>query len=62
MFADHDGFAELLVPSLDVIKRMAADPFYQETVWPDESNFLDHERSKITIGYLQVHVRDGRAV
>lgn len=59
---DYDGFVELLMPSLDCYERAIQDEYYQEVIAPDEAEFADMERTKITVGWEEGCVEDGKVV
>lgn len=62
MIADYDGFVELLMPDLSCYEKMIQDPYYKDVMVPDEMEFADWSSSKITIGWEEVYVQDGKVV
>lgn len=53
---DYDGFVELLMPSLECYERALSDEYYARVIAPDEKEFADMARSKVTIGWEEYHV------
>jgi hypothetical protein len=45
-----DGCAEFWAYDVEVLRSLTADPFYIETIRPDEANFIDASTVKITLG------------
>lgn len=43
----YDGFSELWVDSVDAFRAMAAEPKFQELMFPDEEKFLDLTATRI---------------
>ncbi|KAF2686476.1 hypothetical protein K458DRAFT_334211 [Lentithecium fluviatile CBS 122367] len=60
--ADYDCIVQATFPDVDCFVRMKADPEYIAKCIPDHENFADTKRSKMTIGWMEHHVRDGQAV
>ena len=59
---DFDGHAEVVVPNVDVLKRLVEDDFFSAFARPDEEALVDVGSVRRTIGYEEVHVENGKAV
>ena len=59
---DFDGHAEVVVPNIDVLKKLVEDNFFAEFAKPDEEALVDMNSVKRTIGYEEIHVENGKAV
>lgn len=59
---DFDGHAEVVVPNIDVLKKMVEDDFFSQFAQPDEEALVDMDSVMRTIGYEEIHVENGRAV
>ncbi|KEQ78568.1 hypothetical protein M438DRAFT_401081 [Aureobasidium pullulans EXF-150] len=57
--AEFDGYVELTVPNIEVLKRAFDDPFYKLHVAPDEAVFIDAQGTRRTFGYEEVYIKDG---
>lgn len=44
---EYDGFSELWVDSIEDFRAMAAEPKFQEVMFPDEGEFLDLSVSRV---------------
>ena len=44
--ADYDVISQIMFPSMEAFTAMLADPFYKESVMPDDKNFADLSRTK----------------
>lgn len=62
MFAGYDGYCELLMPDLQCYQKAIADEYYQKVIAPDERVFADWSGSKITVGWEEVYILDGKVV
>lgn len=60
--ADYDGFVDFLMPTLDCFAAAIKDPYYQEVVGPDESNFADLAKTRVMVGWEEVYVDNGKVV
>ncbi|KFY00263.1 hypothetical protein O988_03420 [Pseudogymnoascus sp. VKM F-3808] len=60
--ADYDCIVTAVFRNIDDFVRMKQDPYYIDKVMPDHENFADTTRSKMTVGWIEDHVRDGVAV
>jgi hypothetical protein len=52
--ATYDGYAEFLVPSVEVFQEAFKDPFYANEVAPDESYLFEKSAFALSAGYRQV--------
>ena len=59
---DFDGHAEVVVPSIDVLKKLVEDDFFSAFAKPDEEALVDVNSVVRTIGYEEIHVENGKAV
>ena len=59
---DFDGHAEVVVPNIEVLKKLVDDNFFTEFAKPDEEALVDMSSVMRTIGYEEVHVENGKAV
>ena len=59
---DFDGHAEVVVPNIDVLKKLVEDNFFSEFAKPDEEALVDIKSVMRSIGYEEIHVENGRAV
>lgn len=46
----------------ECLERARQDPYYRETVAPDEEKVFDMSRSQTTVGWEEVYVMDGKVV
>lgn len=55
---------ELLVRKndFDCLERARQDPYYKDTVAPDEEKFIDMEKSQMIVGWEEVYVEGGQIV
>lgn len=60
--ADYDCIVTAVFPDVENFIRMKADPLYIAYCIPDHEKFADTKRSKMTIGWIEDHVRDGKVV
>jgi len=60
--ADYDCIVQCQFRDVEDFVRMKKDPFYLEQVMPDHERFADTQRSKMTVGWFEDHVRDGEIV
>ncbi|GIJ81542.1 hypothetical protein Asppvi_000041 [Aspergillus pseudoviridinutans] len=60
--ADFDCFSQVIFKSVDDYKRMKEDPWYKEHLVDDHEKFADTKRSRMTIGWVEEFVRDGKVV
>ncbi|QDS72144.1 hypothetical protein FKW77_004253 [Venturia effusa] len=56
--AVYDGYAEFLVPSVEVFQAAFEDPFYVEEVAPDEEYLFDRGGFALSAGYRQMFWKD----
>lgn len=59
---DFDGHAEVVVPNIDVLKKLVEDDFFSEFAKPDEEALVDMDSVMRTIGYEKIHVEKWSAV
>lgn len=59
---DFDGHAEVVVPNIDVLKKLVEDNFFTEFAKPDEEALVDMSSVMRTIGYEEIYVENGKAV
>lgn len=52
--ATYDGYAEFLVPSVEIFQAAFDNPFYAQEVAPDEDYLFDKGRFALSAGYRQV--------
>lgn len=57
-----DGHVEVVVPNIDILKKLVEDSFFAEFAKPDEEALVDMSSVMRTIGYEEVHVEHGKAV
>ncbi|AEO58359.1 hypothetical protein MYCTH_2061639 [Thermothelomyces thermophilus ATCC 42464] len=60
--ADFDCFSQVVFRDIEDYKRMKQDPWYKEHLVGDHEKFADTKRSKMTIGWVEEYVRDGKEV
>ncbi|MCJ1278724.1 hypothetical protein MMC21_006541 [Puttea exsequens] len=60
--ADFDCFSQSIFESVDSLVRMKEDPLYDEFIRDDHNNFADTRRTKITIGWFEEYITDGKVV
>nr|ANM86334.1 hypothetical protein [Cladonia uncialis subsp. uncialis]AUW31055.1 hypothetical protein [Cladonia uncialis subsp. uncialis] len=60
--ADFDCFSQSLFESVDGLVAMKDDPFYEEFIRMDHENFADTKNTKITIGWHEAYIIDGKVV
>ncbi|CAD6594291.1 MAG: hypothetical protein ASARMPREDX12_008593 [Alectoria sarmentosa] len=60
--ADYDCIVQCAFRDVGDFVRMKKDPLYLEQVMPDHERFADTKRSKMTVGWIEDHVRDGKVV
>ncbi|EME41100.1 hypothetical protein DOTSEDRAFT_27677 [Dothistroma septosporum NZE10] len=54
--SDFDGYVELWMPDLRCYEEARKDPYYASVITPDEEEFFDFSRSKITVGWEEVYI------
>nr|A0A067XML2.1 RecName: Full=Probable decarboxylase ptaD; AltName: Full=Pestheic acid biosynthesis cluster protein D [Pestalotiopsis fici W106-1]AGO59044.1 PtaD [Pestalotiopsis fici] len=54
--------AKLCLRTLEDYKRMKQDPWYKEHLIGDHEKFADTKRSKMTIGWIEEWISDGKPV
>ena len=59
---DFDGHAEVVVPNIDVLKKLVEDNFFAEFATPDEEALVDMASVMRSIGYEEIHVDKGKVV
>ncbi|MCJ1237159.1 hypothetical protein MMC14_005144 [Varicellaria rhodocarpa] len=59
---DFDGHAEVVVPSIEVLKKLVEDNFFTDFTTPDEEALVDMVSMKRSIGYEEIHVDKGKVV
>ena len=59
---DFDGHAEVVVPNIDVLKKLVQDNFFAEFVRPDEEALVDMASVMQSIGYEEIHVEKGKVI
>ncbi|KAF2867148.1 hypothetical protein BDV95DRAFT_611020 [Massariosphaeria phaeospora] len=59
---DFDGHAEVVVRSLDVLRKLVEDNFFSEFAKPDEAELVDLGSVRRSIGYEEHHVEAGKTV
>ena len=59
---DFDGHAEVVIPSIEVVKKLVEDNFFSEFATPDEEALVDMNSVMRTIGYEEIHVENGKVV
>jgi len=59
---DFDGHAEIVFLNIEVLKKLVKDNFFAEAATPDQEAITDMGSVMRSIGYEEVHVRDGKAV
>lgn len=62
MISDYDGHVELLMPNLDCYQRAIEDEYYKNVIAPDEQEFADWSSSKLTVGWEEVYIQNGKVV
>lgn len=60
--ADYDVVSQMMFPDMECFTSMLADPFHKEKVMPDDANFADLSRTKMSIGWVEDVVKDGKVV
>ncbi|KAF7512303.1 hypothetical protein GJ744_001871 [Endocarpon pusillum] len=58
--ADYDVVSQMKFPTVECFTQMLADPFYRENVMPDDANFADMSRTKMSLGWVEEVVKDGK--
>ncbi|KAK0509425.1 hypothetical protein JMJ35_007819 [Cladonia borealis] len=59
---DYDCFSQVVFEDIEDYVRMKEDAFYLERVRGDHENFADTKRSRMTIGWIEEFIVDGKAV
>jgi len=59
---DFDGHAEVVVPNIDVLRKLVEDNFFAKFATPDEEALVDMSSVRRSIGYEEVHVENGKVV
>jgi hypothetical protein len=59
---DFDGHAEVVVPSIEVLKKLVEDNFFADSATPDQEAITDMGSVMRSIGYEEIHVENGKAV
>ena len=59
---DFDGHAEVVVPNIDVLRKLVEDNFFSEFAMPDGEALLDMNSVMRTFGCEENHVENGKAV
>lgn len=59
---DFDGHAEVVVPNIDVLKKLVESDFFSEFAKPDEEALVDMNSVMRSIGYEEIHVENGKVV
>ncbi|GAB7355308.1 hypothetical protein MBLNU459_g5842t1 [Dothideomycetes sp. NU459] len=60
--ADYDCIIQATFDNVDDFVKFKADPEFLEKIAPDHENFADTKRSRMTIGWVQDHVKEGKVV
>lgn len=60
--ADFDCFSQFVLESVDNLVRMKQDPLFTDAIRDDHKNFADATRTKITMGYIEEFITDGKVV
>ncbi|KAF2688361.1 hypothetical protein K458DRAFT_440048 [Lentithecium fluviatile CBS 122367] len=60
--ADYDCFVQAVFKDVEDFVRFKADPFYVEVIHHDHENFADTTRSRMTVGWVDDHVLNGKSV
>ncbi|KAF8428552.1 EthD domain-containing protein [Tirmania nivea] len=60
--ADYDTIIRIYFSDIEAFVNMKRDPYFMKSVAPDHEKFADTTRSKMTIGWVEEHIRDGKAV
>jgi hypothetical protein len=58
--ADYDVVSQMMFRNVESFAAMLADPFYKENVMPDDKNFADMGRTRMSLGWIEDVVKDGR--
>jgi prephenate dehydrogenase len=59
---DSDGHAEVVVLSIEVLKKLVEDKFFADSATPDQEAITDMGSVMRSIGYEEIHVENGKAV
>ncbi|ETS76953.1 hypothetical protein PFICI_10827 [Pestalotiopsis fici W106-1] len=62
LVSDFDCFSQVVFENLEDYKRMKQDPWYKEHLIGDHEKFADTKRSKMTIGWIEEWISDGKPV
>ncbi|KAF8466316.1 hypothetical protein BDZ91DRAFT_725054 [Kalaharituber pfeilii] len=58
--ADYDAMISICFHDVQDFINMKKDPFFMQKVTPDHENFADTKRSRMTIGWIEEIVKDGK--
>lgn len=59
---EFDGHAEIVVPNIDVLKKLVEDSFFSEFAAPDEEALVDMNTVMRSIGYEEILVENGKVI
>jgi hypothetical protein len=59
---DFDGHAKVVVPSIEVLKKLVEDNFFADSATPDQEAITDMGSVMRSIRYEEIHVENGKAV
>ena len=60
--ANYDCIIQMVFKDIQDFVDMKKDPFFVKFVGPDHEKFADTKKSKMTIGWIERHVWEGKAV
>ena len=59
---NFDGHAEIVVPNMDVLRKLVEDEFFSKFAKSDQAALTDMDSVMRTIGYEEIHMENGKAV
>lgn len=60
--ADCDAFVQIVFRDFQDYVNVREDPHFKEVVAHDHVNFADGAKTRMVIGWLDVHIADGKLV
>ncbi|CAD6579806.1 MAG: hypothetical protein ASARMPRED_009261 [Alectoria sarmentosa] len=60
--ADYDCFSTSVFESVEGLVNMKKDPYYQDFIKDDHEQFADTKNTRITIGWFEEYISDGKVV
>ena len=60
--SDADAIIQIVFKDIQDYQRVRQDPHFISVVNPDHVNFADPKKTRLSMGWFEVHVRDGKVV